>query len=79
MSRRSTSSIYLSSKDVDARHKAGHDDSPAVGLAPAIGKTAVTMADSQGSLPKTAATPYLDDNAAELSLCRGLLPAASLC
>jgi hypothetical protein len=39
----------------------------------------IGTADSQGSLPKTAATPYLDDNAAELSLCRGLLPAASLC
>jgi hypothetical protein len=39
-------------------------------------KTVVGTADSQGSLPKTAARPYLDDNAVELSLCRGLLPAA---
>jgi hypothetical protein len=38
----------------------------------------VGMADSQGSLPKTAASTYLDDIAAELSLCGGLLPAASL-
>jgi hypothetical protein len=45
---------------------------------PPSGKTVIGTADSQGSLPKTAATPYLDDNAAELSLCRGLLPAASL-
>jgi hypothetical protein len=52
---------------------------PAAGLRhPASGKTLVGTADSQGSLPKTAAAPYLDDNAAELSLCRGLLPAASL-
>jgi hypothetical protein len=28
--------IRLSSKDVDARHKAGHDDFSATGLAPAI-------------------------------------------
>jgi hypothetical protein len=42
------------------------------------GKTMVSMADSQGSLPKTAASTYLDDNAVELSLCRGLLPAAAL-
>jgi hypothetical protein len=45
---------------------------------PPSGKIMVSTADSQGSLPKTATTPYLDDNAAELSLCRGLLPAASL-
>ena len=34
--------------------------------------------DSQGSLPKTGLSPYLDDNATELSLCRGLLPAVAL-
>jgi hypothetical protein len=45
---------------------------------PRSGKTTVGTADSQGSLPKTAASTYLDDNAVELSLCRGLLPAASL-
>jgi hypothetical protein len=45
---------------------------------PRTGKTKVGTADSQGSLPKTAASTYLDDNAVELSLCRGLLPAASL-
>jgi hypothetical protein len=57
---------------VDTRH------GRVTGFAPAIGKTMISTADSQGSLPKTAATPYLNDNAAELSLCRGLLPAASL-
>jgi hypothetical protein len=45
---------------------------------PRSGKIKVGTADSQGSLPKTAASTYLDDNAVELSLCRGLLPAASL-
>jgi hypothetical protein len=38
----------------------------------------VGMADSQGSLPKTAASTYLDDITTELSLFGGLLPAASL-
>jgi hypothetical protein len=61
------------------RDKAGHDDSPGCRFChPPSGKAMVGTADSQGSLPKTAAAPYLDDNAAELSLCRGLLPAASL-
>jgi hypothetical protein len=45
---------------------------------PRSGKTTIGTADSQGSLPKTATSTYLDDNAVELSLCRGLLPAASL-
>jgi len=34
--------------------------------------------DSQGSLPKSAIDPYLNEKAVELSLRRGLLPAAAL-
>jgi hypothetical protein len=78
-------------KDVGGRDKPGHDDkhgssalaqrrllAARLGFHVLPGKTMVGTADSQGSLPKTAASTYLDDNAVELSLCRGLLPAASL-
>jgi hypothetical protein len=46
--------------------------------APDSAKRWSAWVDSQGSLPKTDTSTYLDDNAAELSLSRGLLPAASL-
>jgi hypothetical protein len=74
-----TSLTPISTKDVDARHKAGREDLFGSQLwRRPLDKTMAGTADSQGSLPKTAAGDYLDDNAAELSLYRGLLPAASL-